>query len=71
MINGDSKGVNNRHVQFGSIIRSGCNGHCTFMAPPLEMYGENFDWLYILRQTFERQDFEKKNLVGQAVLQMS
>ena len=30
MISGDSKGVNNRHVWFGSIISSGkgCNEHC-------------------------------------------
>ena len=31
MIIGDSKGVNNRHVWFGSITSSGkgCNGHYT------------------------------------------
>ena len=34
MIIGNSKGVNNRHVRFGSITSSGkgCNGHCTYMA---------------------------------------
>ena len=33
IINGDSKGVNYRHVQFGSITSLGkhCNGHCTLM----------------------------------------
>ena len=36
MIIGNSEGVNNRHVQFGSIKSSGkdCNGHCTCMASP-------------------------------------
>ena len=34
MISGDSKGVNNNHVWFGSIKKSGkgCNGCCTLMA---------------------------------------
>ena len=34
MIIGNSKGVNNRHVQFASITSSGkgCNGPCTYMA---------------------------------------
>ena len=34
MINGDSKVVNNRHVQFGSITSFGkhCNRHYIFMA---------------------------------------
>ena len=43
---GNSKGVNNRHVQFGSITSSGkgCNGHCTYMASPWETYCEKFDW---------------------------
>ena len=46
MIIGNSKGVTNRHVRFGSITSSGkgCNGHCTYMASPWEMYCENFDW---------------------------
>ena len=36
MIIGNSKGVNNRHVWFGSITSSGkgCNGHCICMASP-------------------------------------
>ena len=36
MIIGNSKGVNNRHVRFGSITSSGkgCNGHCIYMASP-------------------------------------
>ena len=36
MIIGNSKGVNNKHVRFGSITNSGkgCNGHCTYMASP-------------------------------------
>ena len=36
MIIGNSKGVNNRHVQVGSSTSSGkgCNGHCTYMASP-------------------------------------
>ena len=36
MIIGNSKGVNNRHVWFGSIASSGkvCNGHFTYMASP-------------------------------------
>ena len=36
MIIDNSKGVNNRHVWFGSISISGksCNGHCTYMASP-------------------------------------
>ena len=36
MIIGNSKGVNNRHVRFGSItsLGKGCNGHCTYMAFP-------------------------------------
>ena len=71
MISGDRKGVNNRHVQFGSITNSGkgYNGHCTFMVSPQEMHGENFDWQKVLCQTFERKDFETF-LAGQAVLQM-
>ena len=46
MISGNSKGVNNRHVQFGSITRSGkgYNGHCAYMASPLEMFCENFEY---------------------------
>ena len=34
MIIGNSKGVNNRHIRFGSItsLGKGCNGHCTYMA---------------------------------------
>ena len=34
MISGNSKGVNNRHIQFGSItsLGKGCNGHCNYMA---------------------------------------
>ena len=46
MINGDSKGVNNRHIQFGSITSLGksCNGYCTFMTSLYEMYGENIHW---------------------------
>ena len=33
MKSGDSKGVNNRHIWFGSItsLGKGCNGHITFM----------------------------------------
>ena len=36
MIIGNSKGVNDRHVRFGSITSSekGYNGHCTYMASP-------------------------------------
>ena len=36
MIIGNSKGVNNKHVQFGSITSSGkgSNGHYTYMASP-------------------------------------
>ena len=36
MIIGNSKGVNNRQVRFGSITSSGkgSNGHCTYMASP-------------------------------------
>ena len=43
MIDGDSRGVNNRHIWFGSITSLGrcCNGHCNFMAFPQEMYSEN------------------------------
>ena len=72
MISGNSKGVNNRYVRFGSITSSGkdCNGHCTYMASPYGMYCESFDWPEILCQTFEQKDFEII-LAGQAVLQMS
>ena len=48
----------------------GCNGHCAYMASPQETYCEQFDWSYILSQTFEQKDFEIF-LAGQAVLQMS
>ena len=36
MIKGDSKGVDNRHVWFGYITKSGegCNSHYTFKAFP-------------------------------------
>ena len=47
MVNGDSKGVNNKDVQFGFIASLGkdYNGHCTFVASPQEVYDENFDLL--------------------------
>ena len=36
MIIGNSKGVNNTHVRFGSItsLGKGCNGHCIYMVSP-------------------------------------
>ena len=70
MISGNSKGVNNRHAQFGSItsLGKGCNGHCTLWLYHRKcmvkiLIGHKY-WI------FEGKDFEIF-LAGQAVLQMS
>ena len=65
MIIGNSKGVNNRHVWFGSITSSGkgCNGHCTHMA-------FHSKCIVNIMSNIRKKDFEIF-LAGQAVLQMS
>ena len=70
MINGNSKDVNNRHVQFDSIKSLGksCNEHSSFMASHRKCMTKIL--IGILCQTFEQKNFEIF-LVGQAVLQMS
>ena len=69
MISGNSKGVNNRHIRFGSItsLEKGCNGYCTYMVSHWKCIVKS---LIGLCQTFEKKDFEIL-LAGQAVLQMS
>ena len=71
MISGNSKGVNNRHVRFGSVKSSvnGCNGHCAYMASPKEIYCENL----IGRKYYVRHLNKKCEIIlaGQAILQMS
>ena len=69
MIIGKSKGVNNRHVQFGSITSSGkgCNGHCSVWLPHRKCIVKI---LIGCKYNAEQKDFEIF-LAGQAVLQMS
>ena len=72
MISGNSKGVNNRHVRFGSITSAGkgCNGQCTYMASHRKSIVKNLIGRKYYFQTFKQKDFEIF-LAGQAVLQMS
>ena len=69
MIIGNSKGVNNRHVWFGSITSSGkgCNGHCTYMASNRKYILE----ILIGRKYYVKHLNNEIFLADQAVLQMS
>ena len=58
MIIGNSKGVNNRHVQFGSITssRKGCNGHRT--------YKDRVKCIHELLNVFEDSAQREHTIVG-------
>ena len=70
MIIGNSKGVNDRHIQFGSITSSGkgYNGHCTYMASHRKCIVK-----VLIGSKYYVKHLNKKilKLVGQAVRQIS
>ena len=68
MINGDIKGVNNRHVQFGSITSSGkgYNRHCILWLPHRKCVVK----ILIDGKYYVRHLNEKILIAGRAVLQV-
>ena len=72
MIIGNSKGVKNRHVWFGSItsLGKGRNGHCTYMASHRKCIVKNLIGRKYYVKHLNKKIFEIF-LAGQALLQMS